>query len=44
MFSHGLLYVSLSRTGRRDAIYILTEGEVSSNVVYLEALDLAEDL
>ena len=43
MFSHGK-NVALSRTGRKDAIHILTEREVASNVVYSEALDLAEDL
>ena len=44
MFSHGILYVALSRTGRIDAIHILTQRGVSSNVIYIEALDLAEDL
>ena len=44
VFSYGMLYVALSRTGRKDAIHILTEGEVTSNVVYPETLDLAEDL
>ena len=44
MLSHGVLYVALSRSGRKDAIHILTEGEEMSNVVYPEALDLAEDL
>ena len=42
--SHGMLYVALSRTGRKDSIHILTEGEVTSNVVYPEALDFGEDL
>ena len=44
MFSHGMLYVALSRTDRKDTIHFLTKGEVTSNVVYSEALDLAEDL
>ena len=44
MFSHGILYVALSRTGRKKTIHILTEGEVTSNFVYLEALDVTEDL
>ena len=44
MFSHGMLYVALSRTGKKDAIHILTEGEAMSNVVYPKALDLAGDL
>ena len=33
VFSHGMLYVALSRTGRKDDIHILTEGEVKSNVM-----------
>ena len=44
VFSHGLLYGALSKTGRKNSIHILREGEVTSNVVYSEALDLAEDL
>ena len=44
VFRHGMLYVALSRTGRKDAIHILTEGEVKSNVVYPEALDFGRDL
>ena len=44
VFSHGILYVAISRIGRKDAIHILTEGEVTSNVVYPEALDFGEDL
>ena len=32
------------RTGRKDAIHILTEGEVTLNVIYPEALDFGEDL
>ena len=44
VFSHGMLYVALSRTGRKDAIHFLAEGEVMSNVVYLEALDFGRDL
>ena len=32
------------RTGRKDAIHILTEGKVTSDVVYPEALDFGEDL
>ena len=44
VFSHGKVYVALSRTSRKDAIHILTEREVTSNVVYSEALGLAEDL
>ena len=43
-FSHGMLCVALSRTGRKDAIKILTEGEATSNVVYSQALDFGEDL
>ena len=39
MFSHGILDVALSRIGRKDSIHILTEGEITSNVVYSEALD-----
>ena len=44
VFSHGMLYVALSRTGRKDTIHILTEGEATSNVNYPEALDFGEDL
>ena len=44
VFGHGLLYGALSRTGRKDSIHILREGEVTSNVAYSEALDLEEDL
>ena len=33
VFSHVMLYVALSRTGMKDAIHILTEGKVTSNVV-----------
>ena len=44
VFSHCMPYVALSRTGRKDIIHILTEGEATSNVVYPEALDFGEDL
>ena len=42
--SHGMLYVALSKTGRKDAIHILTERDVTLNVVYPEALDFGRDL
>lgn len=39
VFSHGMLYVALSRTGRRDSLHILTKDGTTSNVVYTEVLD-----
>ena len=44
VFSNGMFYVALSRTGKKDAIHILREGEVTLNFVYSKALDLADDL
>ena len=44
VFSRGMLYVALSRTGTKDVTHILTEGEVTLNVVYPEALDFGEGL
>ena len=41
---HRVAETGLLRTGRKDAIHILTEGEVTSNFVYLEVFDFGEDL
>ena len=37
-FSHGMLYVALSRTGQKDAVHILAPGVCTRNVVYEEVL------
>ena len=38
-FSHGMLYVALSRTGQKDAVHILASGDCTRNVVYKDVLD-----
>ncbi|GFS07530.1 ATP-dependent DNA helicase [Elysia marginata] len=38
VFAHGMLYVALSRTGNRNANWILAPESKSRNVVYPEAL------
>lgn len=37
-FSHGMFYVSISRTGSSEKLYILAPNQSSRNVVYPEAL------
>ncbi|GFR82447.1 ATP-dependent DNA helicase PIF1 [Elysia marginata] len=39
VFTHGMLYVALSRTGRRNDVYILAEDGMTPNVVYSEVLN-----
>lgn len=39
VFSHGMLYVALSRTGDKDAVHILAPSSRTRNVVYPEVLD-----
>ena len=39
VFSHGMLYVAMSRTGDKDAVHILAPNSQSRNVVYPEVLD-----
>lgn len=38
VFSHGMLYVALSRTGNNKSIYVFTSNGNSRNVVYKEIL------
>ena len=39
VFSHGMLYVALSRTGKKNAVHILAPGGCTRNVVYEEVLN-----
>ena len=39
VFTHGMLYVALSRTGKRDNLHILAPNGTTSNVVYREIFD-----
>ncbi|GFR71996.1 ATP-dependent DNA helicase PIF1 [Elysia marginata] len=39
VFTHGMLYVALSRTGRKNDVYILAEDGMTPNVVYSEVLN-----
>ncbi|GFS19264.1 ATP-dependent DNA helicase [Elysia marginata] len=39
VFTHGMLYVALSITGRRNDVYILAEDGMTPNVVYSEVLN-----
>jgi ATP-dependent exoDNAse (exonuclease V) alpha subunit len=38
-FSHGMLYVAVSRTGSADRLTILAPDRMTRNVVYPEALE-----
>ena len=39
VFSHGMLYVALSRTGQKNAVHILAPGDCTRNFVDAEVLD-----